>query len=116
MLLYNKCEWFRNAVNAVWAAVKEFFVDVWSGICSFFTETIPNAWNTLVSFFQKIPGWWSGLWQGISSALPLPDSYDVGLSDVEADFSGGTAGLKSKLEKDTSYKGLWTVSFTLNEF
>ena len=23
---------------------------------------------------------------------------------------------KSKLEKDTSYKGLWTVSFTLNEF
>lgn len=109
------------------------------------------------------------------TALPLPDSYDVGLSDVEADSSGETeagttqrdvvrtgiatigvsfsvtakwlaffssyskkakiaveyfdtdtlrlvktemymTGLKSKLEKDTSYKGLWTVSFTLNEF
>lgn len=25
-------------------------------------------------------------------------------------------GFKSKLEKDTSYKGLWTVSFTLREF
>lgn len=109
------------------------------------------------------------------TALPLPDSYDVGVSDVEADSSGGTeagttqrdvvrtgiatisvsfsvtakwlaffssyskkakiaveyfdtdtlglvetemymTGLKSKLEKDTSYKGLWTVSFTLNEF
>lgn len=24
-------------------------------------------------------------------------------------------GFKSKLEKDTSYKGLWTVSFTLKE-
>lgn len=66
VLLYNKCEWFRDAVDAVWLAVKNFFVDVWSGICSFFTETIPNAWNSLVSFFQKIPGWWSGLWQGIS--------------------------------------------------
>ena len=25
-------------------------------------------------------------------------------------------GFKAKLEKDTSYKGLWTVSFTLKEF
>ena len=109
------------------------------------------------------------------TVLPLPDSYDVELSDVEADSSGETeagttqrdvvrtgivtivvsfsvtakwlaffssyskkakivveyfdtdtlglvetkmymTGLKSKLEKDTSYKGLWTVSFTLNEF
>ena len=25
-------------------------------------------------------------------------------------------GFQVKLEKDTSYKGLWTVSFTLNEF
>lgn len=107
--------------------------------------------------------------------LPLPDSYDIDLSDVEADSSGETeagttqrdvvrsgvvkiavsfsvspawlkrltaysklpkitvlyfdpedleqketemyiSGYKAKLEKDTSYKGLWTVSFTLNEF
>lgn len=107
--------------------------------------------------------------------LPLPISYDVELSDVEADTSGETEagttqrdvvrsgvvkisvsfqvsavwlkklsgfrklpkltvsyfdtdmadikqtkmyidGFKSSLEKDTSYKGLWNVSFTLNEF
>ncbi len=107
--------------------------------------------------------------------LPLPDSYDMSLSSVEADSSGETEagttqrdviragvvsisvsfsvsqkwlgiltayskkpkiaveyfdtenlalkktemfidGYKAKLEKDTSYKGLWTVSFTLNEF
>ena len=106
--------------------------------------------------------------------LPLPDSYDIDLSDVEADSSGETeagttqrdvvrigvvkiavscsvspvwlkkltvysklpkitvlyfdtedlaqketemhiSGFKAKLKKDTSYKGLWTVSFTLNE-
>ncbi len=107
--------------------------------------------------------------------LPLPDSYDLNLTDVEADSGGETeagttqrdviragvvtisvsfsvsaiwlsklsayakkdriqvsyfdtetlgvretemyiTGFKSKLEKDTSYKGLWTVSFTLKEF
>lgn len=109
------------------------------------------------------------------TALPLPDSYDLDLTDVEADSSGETeagttqrdvvrtgvvtigvsfsvsaawlkrltayskqakitveyfdtedlelkktemyiTGYKAKLYKDTSYKSLWTVSFTLNEF
>lgn len=107
--------------------------------------------------------------------LPLPDSYDLDLSDVEADSGGETEagttqrdvvrtgvaaiavsfsvspawlkrltafskqprlavqyfdteelalketemyiiGFKAKLYKDTSYKGLWTVSFMLKEF
>lgn len=107
--------------------------------------------------------------------LPLPDSYDVDLSAVEADTTGETEagtvqrdvvrqgvvtisvsfsvspawlkkltafskkdkiavqyfdteelelretemyieGYKAKLMKDTSYKGLWTVSFVLKEF
>lgn len=109
-----------------------------------------------------------------NTPLPMPDSYDIGLSDVEADSGGETEagttqrdvvrtgvaeisvsfsvtakwlklltaysklpkisvkyfdtetlepkdtemfimGFKAKLEKDTSYKGLWTVSFTLKE-
>ncbi len=107
--------------------------------------------------------------------LPLPDFYDISLSDVEADSSGETeagttqrdvvrtgvvkisvsfsvspswlkqltafsklskltvryfdtqelgkketemyiSSYKASLEKDTSYKGLWKVSFTLNEY
>ena len=110
-----------------------------------------------------------------NTALPLPDSYDLDLTDVEADSGGETeagttqrdvvrtgvvtigvsfsvssawlkrltayskkpkiavqyfdtedlalketemyiTGYKAKRYKDTSYKGLWTVSFTLNEF
>ena len=94
--------------------------------------------------------------------LPLPDSYEVELEDVEADSGGETEagttqrdvvrhakwlskladyankdkivvqyfdtetlvlktaemyvmGYKAKLRKDTSYKGLWKVSFTLKE-
>jgi TP901 family phage tail tape measure protein len=66
VLLYSKCEWFRDAVNAVWQSVSDFFVKIWNGILSFFTETIPNAWNSVVSFFQGIPAWWSNLWSSIS--------------------------------------------------
>ena len=65
ILLYQKCEWFRDAVNAVWAQVKEFFVSAWEAICSFFTETIPAAWESLVGIFNQIPAWWSGLWQAV---------------------------------------------------
>ena len=65
VVLYNKCEWFRDAVNAIWTQIKEFFISAWEVICSFFTETIPNAWNSLVSFFQGIPAWWNGLWQSV---------------------------------------------------
>lgn len=108
------------------------------------------------------------------TVLPLPDSYEVEYTDVEADSGGETEagtiqrdvvrhgvvsipvtfsvtskwlvrlsayakkdkitvqyfdtelaglkqtemyveGFKAKLKKDTSYKGLWTVSFTLKE-
>lgn len=110
-----------------------------------------------------------------SIPLPMPDSYEMELSDVEADTGGETEagttqrdvvrsgvvtipvsfslspkwvkamaefrrktkitvkyfdtetldirqtemyieGYKASLVKDTSYKGLWTVSFTLREF
>ncbi|WP_394526900.1 hypothetical protein [Lacrimispora sp. JR3] len=110
-----------------------------------------------------------------SVPLPMPDSYEMELSDVEADTGGETEagttqrdvvrsgvvtipvsfslspkwvktmtefrrkskitvkyfdtetldirktemyieGYKASLVKDTSYKGLWTVSFTLREF
>lgn len=40
------------------------------------------------------------------------DTETVGMENTEMYVEG----FKAKLEKDTSYKGLWTVSFTLKEF
>ena len=56
--LYNKCEWFRNGVNAIWAAIKEAFFAAWDGIKTFFTVTLPNAFNTVVDFIKNN---WQGL-------------------------------------------------------
>lgn len=55
-------EWFGD----LWVKVKEKCSQVWESICSFFTETIPQAWDSLVSKFQSIPEWWSGIWQQVA--------------------------------------------------
>ena len=55
VLLYTKCEWFRDAVNAV---VQK--------IVSFFTDTIPQAWSALMDFLSGVPEWWSGIWLQVS--------------------------------------------------
>lgn len=54
-------EWFGN----LWQAVKEKCSAIWESICSFFTETIPSAWDGLVAKFQGIPEWWAGIWQQV---------------------------------------------------
>lgn len=65
--LYNKFEWFRDGVNGILKAIKDGFFAAWDGIVEFFTETIPNAWNEMVSFFQGIPAWWSGIWDSVQA-------------------------------------------------
>ena len=55
ILLYTKCQWFRDGVNAVVQKIADF--------C---TTTIPQAWNNLVTFFEGIPEWWAGIWNQIS--------------------------------------------------
>lgn len=75
VLLYMKCEWFRNAVQAVWEAIKAGAIGVWNGIKSAAegignawnsaVESIKNAWNSVVSFFQGI---WNGIVSGATTA------------------------------------------------
>lgn len=51
--LYKKCEWFRNGVNAIWEAIKNAFFAAWDGIKTFFTVTIPNAFNGFINFIKS---------------------------------------------------------------
>ncbi|MFF4090412.1 hypothetical protein ACFYY9_26550 [Streptomyces nigra] len=74
VLLWNKCDWFRNAVKAVWEAIKtaaSVVVDWFKGpFARFWTETLPgffkagwdliktwvlNPWKTF--FTETVPGW-----------------------------------------------------------
>ena len=55
VILYNKCEWFRDRVNGILKAIKDGSFAAWDGIVEFFTETIPNAWNEMLSSLLANP-------------------------------------------------------------
>lgn len=58
-------DWIKSATETVFTAVKDFFVDVWTGITSFFTETVPAA-------FQTVIDWISTNWPLIVSIIGGP--------------------------------------------
>ena len=50
VVLYKKCEWFRNMVNAVWKSIKDTFSNVWEWIKGRFNALVDigaNAWDGL---------------------------------------------------------------------
>ncbi|WP_320952163.1 phage tail tape measure protein [Hungatella effluvii] len=67
VLLWNKCDWFREAVVAVWEAVKSATIAAWNAVGEFLTnlwssivETGKAVWDGLASFF-------TACWQGIQN-------------------------------------------------
>lgn len=64
VLLYTKCEWFRDAVKVVWDAIK-------------------LAFQAVVDWFAGIPEWWSNLWTGVKDkATQLWNEIKTVVSDI----------------------------------
>ena len=57
---WNTSEDFRAFWINLWSAIKTAVQTVVDGIITFFTETVPEAFNSFVAFFQ-------GLWEGVKS-------------------------------------------------
>lgn len=59
--LWNNCEEFRQFWIDLWENIKQVFSVVWDAIVGFFTETIPNAINSVLGIFQKFDNWLTGI-------------------------------------------------------
>ena len=77
VVLYQKCEWFRNGVNAVWIAIKNAFANAW--------EWIKNKFNSLIDVGSKA---WNG----------LKDGATVIIDKIREAFSGFFDWLNKKWE------------------
>lgn len=53
--LYMTNEDFRNAVNNAWNSIKETANQVWGAIVNFFTVTVPQAIQNVITWFQQLP-------------------------------------------------------------
>lgn len=67
ILLWNKCEWFREAVTAVWTAIKSATVAAWNAIGTF----LANLWSGIVqtgkTVFQGLSSFFTACWKGIQN-------------------------------------------------
>ena len=72
VLLWNKCEWFRNGVKAILNGIKAAFIAcvngikaAWQGVKNVFSivcNAIKSAWNAVCNFFKSA-------WQGIVNVV-----------------------------------------------
>ena len=100
VVLWNTSEDFRNFWIGLWDNIKSAFETAWNAVVGFFTETIPNAfqslldkiseignniktffenlWNSIVSFFtETIPQWIQNVINWFSN-LPYMIGYLIG--------------------------------------
>lgn len=93
VLLWNKCEGFRNVVYAIGRAIKAAFFatvewfknlpatfsSIWKSITNAFTsgvEWVKNAWNTMVNFITSAPG---KIWGAITSFTSMVVNFMTSL-------------------------------------
>ena len=75
--LWNTNEDFRNAIISAWGKIKDTISSAVKSISAFFTEKIPNAIQSVISWFTSIPNKFKdigsnivrGLWDGIKSMI-----------------------------------------------
>lgn len=92
IVLWNTNEGFRNAVISAWTTIKDAAYSVFSAIAKLFTETIPNAFQSMIDWISN----------GISSFV------DIGHQIVDSIMSGISAAWDGLV---SWFNGIWDSLF-----
>ena len=133
VVLYKKCEWFRNMVNAVWNAIKNAFSSTWQWIKDKFNALLEigsNAWNGLknsaTAIIDKIReafsgffDWLSKKWESIKNfgSKLNPFNWFKGDGEVAQNYSGTNyfgGGLTTLAERGAELVEMNNRSFLVN--
>ena len=90
--LWNTNEGFRNAVISAWESIKTAAEKIFTAIANFFTETIPNAFQSMIDWISD----------GISSFV------DIGYQIVDSIMSGISAAWDGLV---SWFNGIWDSLF-----
>lgn len=96
--LWNTSEEFRNFWIGVWDAIVQFCSDAVENIKTFFTVTVPGAINTMVTFFQELPGKIASfLSQIISNAVSWAADFGAKALAAGSDFLSNVVNFVQQL-------------------
>lgn len=99
--LWNTNEDFRNFWINAWNAIKTTFETVWTAIIKFVTQTIPQAFNTLISILSQLPGRLQQIWDGAISAITnfVNDMKNKAIDAAKGFYDNLVDGVKSLPDK-----------------
>ena len=133
VVLYKKCEWFRNGVNAIWIAIKNTFTNTWQWIKDKFHNLIgiaSNAWTSLKDSainsleylkkpFKEFFDWLINKWESIKNfgSKLNPFNWFKGDGEVAQNYSGTNyfgGGLTTLAERGAEIVEMGNSSFLVN--
>lgn len=114
VLLYKKCEWFRNLVNGIFEWIVNFFRNNWKNIllflinpfagafsylynhCTSFRNFVNNFVTTIVNWFKSIPSKLASVARGIVNAFLYVPKQMLGIGkNIMQGLWNGISGLKN---------------------
>lgn len=115
IVLYNTNEDFRNGVNGLIETIGNFLGDVGAGLVTFFTETLPNAWNSVVEFVAGIPENVANFFAGIGETIwtflaELPYNIGYAMGQIAGTLASLPIRIWEWLTQTITNVGNWVVS------
>lgn len=85
--LWNTNDEFREALTSAWETIKDTAENVFDAIATFFTETIPNAIQSMLVWFQNLP---ENIKNAIDGAIDAVAEWGSNMLTTATEWIGNT--------------------------